>query len=504
MKRWTLPALMLLLGLGIGSSFLGSWLYGQNARPPQTPILMPRELTSYRDVVKHVLPAVVSIETHAKNKLIGARSNPQLFDDPSLPDEYRRFFEEFRRNPSPPSEPNRLGFGSGFFVDPSGVVVTNFHVVDGADNAVVHLQDGRKFNSKSIRVDRRTDLAVIVLDAKTGNFPYLEFGDSDAMEIGDRVLAVGAPFGLAGSVTHGIVSAKGRNGLHMNMYEDFLQTDAAINPGNSGGPLVNLEGKVVGINAAIKSKSGGFQGVGLAVASNLAKNVIHSLQTNGSVRRGYLGLQVGELGAGVASRLGLPKDTGVVVAQVFDNTPAAKGGVKAGDIITGIAGKAIKDAKMVQYVVAGLPINQAAEIDVVRDGKTQKLNVTIEEQPTEFGTAAAPAPRSNGNPAPNSVSLDKLGLDVADLTDAQADDLGFRKGTQGVVVTRVQDNSLAAEAGMRRGTLIAKIDTQRVTDTKSASQALQNADLARGVVLQTVTPQGGVNYVLLRSANAGT
>ena len=170
----------------------------------------------------------------------------------------------------------RLGFGSGFIVDPKGIVLTNFHVVNGADSVVVQLHDGRKFTSKDIHGDRRTDLAVVKLDTKGASLPFLAFGDSDAMEIGDRVLAVGAPFGLTGTVTQGIISAKGRNGLNMNMYEDFLQTDAAINPGNSGGPLVNLEGQVVGINSAIKSRSGGFQGVGLAIASNLAKNVDQS------------------------------------------------------------------------------------------------------------------------------------------------------------------------------------------------------------------------------------
>jgi serine protease Do len=364
----------------------------------------------------------------------------------------------------------------------------------------VHLQDGRTFTSKNIRSDRRTDLAVIILDANNERFPTLEFGDSDAMEIGDRVLAVGAPFGLAGSVTSGIVSAKGRNGLHMNMYEDFLQTDAAINPGNSGGPLVNLEGKVVGINAAIKSKSGGFQGVGLAVASNLAKNVIHSLRTDGTVKRGYLGIQVRELAPIVAARLGIAKDTGVVVADVYDNTPAAKGGLKPGDIITHIADKTVKDGTVVQRIVSALPINHVAEFDVQRDGKALKLSVAIEEQPATFGVnAGAPAPRAT-TAAPNSVALDALGIDVADLTDALADDLGYRKGTQGVVITRVHEGGLASASDLRRGMIIAKIDDHRVTNAASAQQALQSANLGGGVLLQVATPQGGVNYVLLKKS----
>jgi serine protease Do len=377
MQRSLFATVCLVIGFAAGSIFVGSWLHGQ----PNQAAALPRELTSYRDVVKRILPAVVSIETRAKPKP-GAKANPQLFDDPNLP-------EEFRKPPGTPDDPNRLGFGSGFFIDPAGVVVTNYHVVEGAESAVVNLLDGRKFTSKNIRLDRRSDLAVILLDVKQERFPSLEFGDSDAMEIGDRLLAVGAPFGLAGSVTQGIVSAKGRNGLKMNMYEDFLQTDAAINPGNSGGPLVNLEGKVVGINAAIKSKSGGFQGVGLAVASNLAKNVIQSLRTTGTVQRGYLGAHIRELDR----TAGAPKVEGVLVAEVFDKTPAAKAGLKAGDIISGISGKAIKDGNTLQRVIAALPIDKAFDFDVVRGDQSLRLTVIIQAQPADYGVSNTPGPK---------------------------------------------------------------------------------------------------------------
>ena len=371
MKRFSIAIVTLIVGFTAGSALVGSWLHGQ----PQ-PAPLPRELTSYRDVVKRVLPAVVSIETRAKVKP-GAKANPQFLDDPNLPEEFRR----------PGADPNRFGFGSGFFVDPAGVVVTNYHVVEGAEIAIVSLLDGRKFTSKNIRSDRRTDMAVILLDVKDVRFPSLELGDSDAMEIGDRVLAVGAPFGLAGSVTQGIISAKGRNGLNMNMYEDFLQTDAAINPGNSGGPLVNLEGKVVGVSAAIKSKSGGFQGVGLAVASNLAKNVLEALRTTGSVQRGYLGAHIRELEFGA-------KETGVIIAQVFEKTPAAKAGLQAGDIVTAISGQAVKDGNTLQRIVANLPIDKAADVDIVRAGKMLRLTVVIEAQPADYGvTPSSPGPR---------------------------------------------------------------------------------------------------------------
>ena len=520
MKKWSVALATALLGFGGGWFFVGSGLHGQNAKPePQRVAVKAGEVTSYRDVVKKVLPAVVSIET--KTKIAKARTDrrpprvePQQFGGQQIPEEFRKFFEE-RRIPFPnlPSQPNdsldetpipRQGFGSGFFVDPSGVIVTNYHVVDGADSVVVSLQDGRKFNSKKVSVDRRTDLAVVVLDTKEKDFAYLELGNSDEMEIGDHVLAVGAPFGLAGTVTHGIISAKGRNGLNMNMYEDFIQTDAAINPGNSGGPLVNLQGQVIGINAAIKSRSGGFQGIGLAVASNLAKRVVHALRTEGVVHRGYLGVQIRELAPEVATRLGLNKDEGVVVADVFDNTPAAKAGLQAGDVIKAIAGKKVKDGKELQGIVADLPIGKATNLDVIRDGKQKQVAVTIEEQPSEFGTAAGQTPRRRPQAEEaEPLALDKLGVEIADLTEQTAESLGYRKGTEGVVITKVQTGTPASESGLRKGMLITKVDNQKVTTAAAARRALEAGSLSRGVLLQVQTPQGGTTFVLLRGEPAG-
>lgn len=483
MKRILIPTLFVAAGFIAGSLFVGSWSHGQPAQPPQ-PKAVPRELTSYRDIVKGILSAVVSIETRAKNKFGG-------FDPKLIPEEFRR--------PPLPKDPDKLGFGSGFFVDASGVVVTNYHVIEGAESAIVTLQDGRKFTSKNIRSDRRTDVALILLEVKDAKFPTLELGDSDAMEIGDRVLAVGAPFGLAGSVTSGIISAKGRNGLNLNMYEDFLQTDAAVNPGNSGGPLVNLEGKVVGVCAAIKSKSGGFQGVGLAVASNLAKNVVVTLHKNGTVQRGYLGIHANELPIDVADRLGL-KDGGVIVGDVFEKTPADRGGLSAGDVIVAIDGKSVRDGSALQRTIALWPVMKAAEFEVLRDGKRQKLNVTIEEQPADYGVGAGvPAPR-NSRPLPMGMALEGLGLDIADLTGELAEDMGFRKELEGVVITRVHEGGAAATSALRRGAVITRIDDMRVITTVSARQAIEKIDANRGALVQFVTPQGGMNYVVVRGA----
>jgi len=496
MKRWSALTVALLVGLGIGLAGANSFLHGQVAQP----VSIPKEMTSFRDVVKHVLPAVVSIE--AKTKVVKTKSNqPRTvpFDQSQVPEEFRHFFDDFGRIPNMNEVP-RVGVGSGFFIDPSGVIVTNWHVVEGADQVTVTLPDRRKFTSSNIRGDRRTDLAVIILDQK-GSFPTLALADSTAMEIGDRVLAVGAPFGLAGSVTAGIISAKGREGLNMNKYEDFLQTDAAINPGNSGGPLVNLEGKVVGVNSAIKSRSGGFQGVGLAIASNLVKRVVPGLKTDGVVRRGYLGVQMRDLDPDVAVRLGAPKDAGVVVAQVFDGTPAAKAGIKSGDVLTSIGGHKVHSAKALQGVVVDLPLKKSAEVQVVRDGQTITLHVAIEEQPSDFDNMGAPAQRAPVR-TPNSSALPKIGAEVADLTDAMAEDYGFKSGTQGAVITQVEPESIAALAGLRKGMLITKVDSHKVTTAAQAQQHLQAASLDRGVLLQVQSAQGGTHYVLLKSGAA--
>jgi serine protease Do len=384
--RWPLAAGTLVLGVAIGACTGGSLLRGQPQPGPGDPppqgapaavLSIPRELTSYSSIVDNVLPAVVSIESRVK-----ARRPARRGADPADRDMQDR-----------PERPDllNLGFGSGFLIDPRGIVLTNFHVVEGADSVEVELTDGKKYVSSDIKSDRLTDLAIIRLRG-TGPFPYLQFGDSDKMRIGDRVLAVGAPFGLTGSVTHGIVSAKGRD-LKMNQYEDFLQTDAAINPGNSGGPLVNLEGKVIGINSAIKSRSGGWQGIGLAATSNLARPVVDQLLQGGVVKRGYLGIRMGrDVDEDAAVKLGLKVAGGVVVSRVLDESPAAKGGLQSGDVVLNIGGRAVKDGRDLQRAVANLTIGKAIEVTVVRDGQPVKLRLVPEEQPQDMGRTKSGEP----------------------------------------------------------------------------------------------------------------
>jgi serine protease Do len=487
-----------LAGATAGGYFLSPLLRGQAPGGPA----IPKELGSYRDVVKKVLPAVVSIEARAPVRAPLRQPGGGPGFDGRVPDEFRRFFEEFGAPGQLPfgmmPDPGpRAGFGSGFIIDPDGVVLTNNHVVAGAHEVVVELNDGRKFTSRDIKADRKTDVAIIRLKGVKG-LPHLEFGDSDQMEIGDRVLAVGAPFGLAGTVTHGIISGKGRNGINLAMYEDFLQTDAAINPGNSGGPLVNLEGKAIGMNAAIKSRTGGFQGIGLAVPSNIARTISQALIKEGVVHRGYLGVNIRPLAADVGQRLGAPKGTGVVVGEVFENTPASKAGLKAGDVITAIGGKEIRDGRALQNLVAALPLKKPVDVTVLRDGKAQTVAVTIEEQPEEFGTARAPGPQPPAQ-QPEAVGVDKVGLEMVDLNDELANQLGYKSGLKGALVSRVEPGSVAAVAGLRRGMLLTRVNQTAVTSAASAREALNQGSLAKGILLQVRSPQGGVNFVLLQA-----
>lgn len=505
MKRQSLAAAALLLGLATGAYFAGPMLVAQQTKP--APIEIPSvEPSTFRHMVKRVLPAVVSIDSETKVARTSVKTPKQPrklpFDDSRIPEEFRKYFEGFKgfdgtdNFDEVPDSPQH-GFGSGFLVDPKGVVLTNNHVVAGADQVRVTLHDGRKFVSKEIRTDSRTDLALVYLDVKGENLPYLELGNSDSMEIGDRVLAFGAPFGLRGTVTQGIVSGKGRS-MNLNMYEDFLQTDAAINPGNSGGPLVSLDGKVIGINTAIRTRTGGFQGVGLAIPSNMAKHVKEALARDGVVHRGYLGVQVRELDPEVASRLGLAKGVGVVVAEVFNDTPAAKSGLKAGDIILKAGNTEVHDGRGLQMAIATAPLNQKLELTIHRDGAKVVHPVQIEEQPKTFGSARASVPRET-NTEPQGVSIEKLGLELSDLNSKLADDLGFESKTRGVVITDVKSNSIANVGGLTRGMLITKVDKQSVNTAEEARRALDSASLERGVLLQVRSPQGGVNYVLLRS-----
>jgi serine protease Do len=508
MARWSVSVACLVVGGVAGGFVAGPMLHGDNPAPPA----VPKELTSYRDVVKRVMPAVVSVEGKVKPKVRQDQRSPRRPARPAeermpdelrrqIPEEFRKFFEDFGgRIPfdGDMDEVPAVGFGSGFLIDPKGLVLTNYHVVAGADQVEVQLKDGRKFTSRDIHGDSKSDLAVVRLNSKQP-LPYLELGDSSTMEIGDRVLAVGAPFRLAGTVTQGIVSAKGRNRLNISMYEDFIQTDAAINPGNSGGPLVNLEGKVIGINSAIKSRTGGFQGIGLAISSNMARNIVKALETDGVVHRGYLGVEFTDLTSDVAEHLGLKDQTGVVVGRVMEGSPADRAHLQAGDVVTRLNGKEIHDGQELRQTVVGLPLNKPVELTVVRDGKTLTVPVTIEEQPENFAVGGrVPRVRPSRDDA-EPMSVGKLGLSVKDVTPEAARQLGFKEESSGALIARVTPDSPAAEAGLRPNMLITRVDKDSVTSAAEFQQKAERAALDKGVLLQVQTPQGGLAYVVVKA-----
>jgi serine protease Do len=476
--RFTLLLLLCAIVTGAGGYGAAHALVTAKSRPD-----IPKDLVSYRDVVKQVLPAVVSIEAKPR---ASANAHAVLGN---IPPDLRKELEKRHQLPNPDESPGRA-LGSGFVVDASGVIFTNDHVVKDADEVEVHLQDGRTYTSRDIKRDPKTDLAIVRIQAKEA-LPVLTLGNADDMEVGDRVLAIGAPLGLTGSVTSGIISAKARD-IHMNLYEDFIQTDAAINPGNSGGPLVNLAGEVIGINSAIKSGTGGFQGIGLAISSNLAKNVMEQLLKDGVVHRGYLGVQTQQLDPAVAGRLGLEGKGGVVIAKVMPGSPAAKAGLQDGDILTGMAGHSVKDPRELQRVVAGLKVDQKVEVSVFRDGAAKTLEVTVTEQPKDMSRASSDEP--------SSADLGKIGVSVTELTPEKARQLGIPEKTEGVLITEVDPNSVAGGAGLRSGSVVLKVDQQRVKTVEEFQKAIEKGSLAEGMLLQVRTTQGGTTYVLLKSA----
>jgi serine protease Do len=393
---------------------------------------------SFAQVVEAVGPAVVNINTFTRG---GARTPVEEFFGDEI---FRRFFGDV-----PEREQQQRSLGSGVIVDPSGITLTNAHVVERASDIEVVTSDGKKHKAKVVGVDRRTDLAVLRLQ---GGGPYraAALGDSDRMRVGDWVLAIGSPFGLQQTVTAGIISAKSRS-LTGGPFDDFLQTDAAINPGNSGGPLVNMSGEVVGINSAILSRSGGNVGIGFAIPVNMAKRIYTELVAKGKVTRGWLGVSIQPLTPELAKSFGLKEAKGVLISDVIAESPAEKAGVQAGDIITEFDGKKLDGPQDLQRAVAGAAPGKAMPMTLWRDKTTKTVEIRVGETPDE-NVALKPG----GN---RGKSL--LGLDVRPITPDIARQLNLRN-TEGVVVARVDDDSAAAEAGLQRGDVIREVNRQRV------------------------------------------
>src|ERR1041385_1652255 len=417
---------------------------------------------SYAPIVQRVTPAVVNVYAA---KVIQNR-NP-LLDDPV----FRRFFGVPGQQP----EQMQRSLGSGVMVDSSGLVVTNNHVIEGADQVKVSLADKREFEAEIVLKDSRTDLAVLRLKDGREKFPTLDFANSDELQVGDLVLAIGNPFGVGQTVTHGIISALARTQVGITDYQFFIQTDAPINPGNSGGALVDMTGRLVGVNTAIFSRSGGSQGIGFAITANMVRVVVASAKSGGkAVKRPWLGARLQAVTPEIAETLGLRLPNGALVANVAPNSPAARAGLKLSDLIVAIEGQTIDDPNAFDYRFATRQLGGSAQIDVQRSGKTVKLTVPLET-----------APDTNRDEIVLTARSPFQGAKVANISPAVAGELHLDSNTDGVVVTDLAEDSTAASVGFQKGDIIVAVNNQKIAKTGDLERATrETARLWRIVVVR--------------------
>lgn len=444
---------------------------------------------AFRNAAKKVLPSVVTIETKTKTQAPD-RGPAGRTPFPNAPSEDQS--EEPTPGLGQRGQPRGFlpNLGSGVIIDPAGIVLTNHHVVSDADEVIVQLSDGRRLKATETKTDEKSDLAVLRIDSKEP-LPVARLGDSDKLEIGDWVLAIGSPYDLERTVSAGIISAKGRS-LGTLGRNNYLQTDAAINPGSSGGPLVNLEGEIVGINTAIFSRSGGNQGIGFAIPSNVARWAAPQLIKTGAVRRAYLGVSLAPLTSARAAKLGLAPKQGVLVDKVFPDTPAAAAGLRDNDLLASFDGKPLHDATDLQQSVERAEIKSQHRLDIVRDGKPLAVEITVEEMPKDYATVP-------GGPATGTEEHlyrdAALGLIVGDLPPPMASQLGLQAGS-GVLVLQVEPRSIAQRAGVRPGMVIVKVGPKPVKNAADVKAALAAQPLHDGLVLQVQTRDGSQTVTL--------
>ena len=453
-------------------------------------LLAQASLPDFTDLVEEASPAVVNISTRQKMPERAVAGHPALPDLEGLPPMFREFFE--RSIPQMPRGPGgrqreAQSLGSGFIISDDGYVLTNNHVVADADEIIVRLSDRSELEAKLIGADPRTDVALLKVDGK--DLPTVKLGKSDALKVGEWVLAIGSPFGFDHSVTAGIVSAKGRN-LPSDSYVPFIQTDVAINPGNSGGPLFNLQGEVVGINSQIFTRSGGFMGLSFAIPMEVAMQVADQLKADGKVTRGWLGVVIQEVNKDLAESFGLDKPAGALVAQVLEGGPADKGGLQVGDVILSLNGKPIIMSADLPHLVGGLKPGEKAELNVVRDGSRRKLDVTIGTLPEEGQELAASGSAQGGERSSN-----RLGVSVVELTAEQKKVLDLKGG---VVVKEVLGGP-AAMIGLRPGDVITHLNNQAIDSTRTFTQVAQDLPKNRSVSMR-VLRQGRASFITFKLA----
>jgi serine protease Do len=512
------------LGFGLGATLaLSPLVWAENppaaAAQPHAATPAPETMTSpiallqhqsFAPLVKKVSPAVVNISVTQKAAADAMVEEPEAGSSPGFPsspfDEMlRRFFEQ--QNPNgqrrlmpqgPGGQAHRIALGSGFIIDPSGIVVTNSHVVGNAGKVEVTLQDDSKYTAKIIGRDPKTDIAVLKIKADKP-LPYVAFGDSSAAQVGDWVMAVGNPFGLGGTVTTGIISARGRD-IHSGPFDDFLQIDAPINRGNSGGPAFNLDGQVIGINTAIYSPNGGSVGIGFAVPSNVAKAVVAQLEEHGKVSRGWLGVQIQDVTPAIAASLGLQGEHGALVAVVTPNSPGAKAGLKQGDVILSFNGGEVGRLRDLPRMVAATAPETNAKMKVWRNGQTVDLQASLGELPNTEQVAAA----GGGQDEDASATAAALGMHFAPLTSQMRKELHIATDVQGVVVSQVDPGSAADDVGLSQGDVVVAIDQQPVKTPQEAAAKLKDvASSPKKSALLLLNRRGITQYVGVSLGNHG-
>ncbi|MFZ5892140.1 MAG: DegQ family serine endoprotease [Myxococcota bacterium] len=447
------------------------------AGPPvsvaQSPALAQVGNTSIADIAERVLPSVVNISLTKVNK---GHAGPMPFP--------------FFFGPPDSGERREHGMGSGVIVSADGYILTNNHVVAEASEIKVTTYDKREYDATVVGTDPKSDVAVIKLKGSVGGLKPVEFGDSSKLRLGDVVLAVGNPFGVGQTVTMGIVSAKGRADLGIVDYEDFIQTDAAINPGNSGGALINMQGQLVGVNTAILSRSGGFQGIGFAIPTNMALPIMEALKTNGRVVRGWLGVGIQDMDAELATGLKLPISQGVLISDVKPGAPAARAGIKRGDVVVKLDGRAVTSSGAFRNQVAALGAGKSAALELYRDGKPQTVNVQLGEMPgSDAGPGSHPgAPSATGN------SLDGLTLEDLNAENRRAFEIPSDV-QKGALITRVDPRSAAARSGLRPGDVLLEVNRTPVENLQKFQELYSKT---KGNVVLLISRRGSSVFVVVR------
>jgi serine protease Do len=446
-------------------SFFGGEEKAEQAPAPAPQVTIP----DFAALAEHISPSVVNISTTQEIKM-GRRFGRGVPGPGGEDDPFHEFFEPFERffGPQLRRPYKAKSLGSGFVIDAKGYILTNNHVVENADEIIVRLSDGKEYKAKVVGRDQKTDIALIEISGAANLTPVV-LGDSDKLKVGQWVVAIGNPFGLENTVTAGIVSAIGRH-INQGPYDNFIQTDAAINPGNSGGPLLNTRGEVVGINTAIFSRGGGNIGIGFAIPIDLAKEIVPQLKEKGRVTRGWLGVMIQKVTPQIAESLGLEEAKGALVADVVKDGPAAEAGIEQGDVIVEFDGKAVEDSAELPLLVARTAIGKTVNVKVIRGKETKMFSVKIAELKEEE-TAEAGAGTS-----------EDLGMTVQTLSADLAENLGLDRDLKGVVVTEVEPDGPAADAGLRRGDVILEVNRKPVKDVEAYSNAIKAAGKGKSIL----------------------